>query len=136
MTCRTSCLQQNGLSLYKLTYIASFYLLLQQEQLQRRAQQCTYLVLGEYTCLLIEGIVQAINQSINESVDEHVKECLQVLQHASPSHLASLTAALDKLGSEYNYDVEYLNGFIRWQVGLHKYNIISPVCYHCQPCCY
>lgn len=39
----------------------------------------------------------------------------KVLQHASPVHLTSLTAALDRLGPQFNYDVDYLNGFIRWK---------------------
>ena len=43
---------------------------------------------------------------------------VQVLQHASPAHLTSLTAALDGLGSRYAYDVDYLNGFIKWRVCL------------------
>ena len=43
---------------------------------------------------------------------------LQVLQHASPAHLTSLTAALDQLDERYAYDVNYLNGFIKWRVCL------------------
>ncbi|KAL3149323.1 hypothetical protein ABBQ32_002131 [Trebouxia sp. C0010 RCD-2024] len=39
----------------------------------------------------------------------------KVLQHASPAHLTSLTAALDQLDERYAYDVNYLNGFIKWR---------------------
>ncbi len=48
---------------------------------------------------------------------------LQVLQQASPAHLTSLTAVLDRLGPQYSYDVDYLNGFIRWKV--HDVSVIS-----------
>ena len=43
---------------------------------------------------------------------------MQVLQHASPAHLTSLTVALDQLNNRYKYDVDYLNGYIRWRVGV------------------
>ena len=43
---------------------------------------------------------------------------LQVLQHASPAHLTNLTEALDQLDNRYVYDIDYLNSYIKWRVGV------------------
>lgn len=43
---------------------------------------------------------------------------VQVLQHASPAHLTSLTVALDQLDQRYEYDIEYLNNYIKWKVSV------------------
>ena len=53
---------------------------------------------------------------------------VQVLQHASPAHLTSLTVALDQLDNRYEYDVDYLNGFIRWRVGMLQHACVLSAC--------
>ena len=53
---------------------------------------------------------------------------LQVLQHASPAHLTSLTVALDQLDSRYEYDVDYLNSFIRWRVRVPQHAFALAAC--------
>ena len=61
----------------------------------------------------------SLHVSTNVSLAVSLCVCvMQVLQHASPAHLTSLTVALDQLDNRYKYDVDYLNGYIRWRVGV------------------
>ena len=53
---------------------------------------------------------------------------VQVLQHASPAHLTSLTVALDQLDNRYEYDVDYLNGYIRWRVCVPQHSCALAAC--------